>query len=282
MDQTEQDKRPSDGQITLAVEDILRRHGVPERQWASNLCIALGQTQSQVRRRLANETPWSIEEIKRLAAHFGEPVFRLLFGLVDGASRPAVMVRDGTSIRCWIWPESERIRAPLGPLVAIPQPDSKPWLVTSVSEIGVEGGFEIKRLLVEQGPPRRIAVLCEDAEPIVAYLRSKGLDARHYLSDGRLKADLSSVGFDAYVLDWSGSASKVRRLIPTIREKNPSGPLILLPDSFEPGSQDEAHLEADAATYRAILFNKPTRPVNVFTAIERGLEQAQTAPEKPA
>ena len=60
--------------ISKAIEDVLDRHGIPERQRLSTLEAASGMSYAQVRRRMTGETPWNVDEIKRLAAHFGEPL----------------------------------------------------------------------------------------------------------------------------------------------------------------------------------------------------------------
>src|SRR4051812_35917277 len=72
------EKRKSEPVISKAIEALLDRHGVPERKRRGALEAAAGMGYQQVRRRMTGETPWNVDEIQRLAAHFGEPLFKLL------------------------------------------------------------------------------------------------------------------------------------------------------------------------------------------------------------
>ena len=102
--------------ITQAIQALLDRRGVPERKRLRALEAAVGIAYQQVRRRMMGETPWSVDEIKRLAAHFGEPVFRLLGALVDDVpGQPAVLQVGGAKLACSIWPGPEAAQG-IGPL----------------------------------------------------------------------------------------------------------------------------------------------------------------------
>src|SRR5262249_12954164 len=94
--------------VSLAIQALLDRRGVPKSKRLIVLESALGIAYQQVRRRMMGETAWSVDDIKRIAAHFGEPVFRLLGAMVDGeAGQPAVLQVGGTKLACSIWPAAQ-------------------------------------------------------------------------------------------------------------------------------------------------------------------------------
>ena len=54
--------------ISKAILAVLDRHAVPERQRLATLQAAVEMSYQQVRRRMTGESPWNVDEIKRLAS----------------------------------------------------------------------------------------------------------------------------------------------------------------------------------------------------------------------
>ena len=81
--------------ISKAILAVLDRHAVPERQRLATLQAAVEMSYQQVRRRMTGESPWNVDEIKRLASHFGEPLFGLLATLVDDVGHQATLHLGG-------------------------------------------------------------------------------------------------------------------------------------------------------------------------------------------
>lgn len=260
--------------ITQAIQALLDRRGVPERKRLGTLEAAVGIAYQQVRRRMMGETPWSVDEIKRLAAHFGEPVFRLLGALVeDVPGQPAVLQVGGAKLACSLWPGPEAAQG-IGPYVAIPGEGPDGWTVVLASEGVGRQVFEVRRLIVEPEPPRRVAMVDDDDDlgrAIVQFLRQKGLDAISYTSAEHLRTALETTNFDGYILDWVLGEESAADLLPLIRAKNPAGPVIILTGQIDAGAQ-ESDLASALATYRAQLYEKPSRTLSLFNALELGFE----------
>jgi CheY-like chemotaxis protein len=276
------DKRKSEPVISKAIQALLDRHGVPERKRLGALEAAAGMGYQQVRRRMTGETPWNVDEIQRLASHFGEPVFKLLGALVDDAGQPAVLQIGSVKLQCSIWPGDPVDRDKgIGPLVAVPGDGPEQWLVLPLADAGDRPIREIKRLIFEAAAPRRVAVVDDDDDlttAIVQFLRKNGLEAISYNKAEHLRAALETTSFDGYILDWLLDDSDARDLLPLIRAKNPNAPLIILTGQIRTGQAQEEELASTIAAFRAQLYEKPTRALSLFNALELGFEAASRSP----
>ncbi|MGH7909983.1 MAG: response regulator, partial [Thermodesulfobacteriota bacterium] len=180
------------------------------------------------------------------------------------------------SLPCSIWtgplaPANSRI----GPLVAIPSDTGDHWTVVPLAEAGDRKAYEIKRLLFEAAPARRVAVVDDDdnlAASICQFLREKGLDAISYRTGDHLRAALETARFDGFILDWMLGDGTIRELLAEVRAKNPNGPIIILTGQIEAGGAQEDDLAATISAYRAQLYEKPTRMLSLFNALELGFE----------
>lgn len=275
MDQNS-DTDPPKLPISKAIHAVLQRHAVPERQRLATLQSAVEMSYQQVRRRMAGESPWNVDEIKRLASHFGEPLFGLLATLVDDVGHQATLQLGGVTLPCSIWlgaaaPPNSRI----GPLVAVAaEPDAR-WTVVPTTEAGERQAHEIKRLIFEAAPPRRVAIVDDDeqlAASIVQFLREKGLDAIAYRKGENLLAALETSRFDGFILDWTLGKGSIQDLLPAVRAKHPGAPIIILTRRIKAGAAQEEELEATLATYRAQLYEKPSRLLSLYTALDLGFE----------
>ena len=276
------DKRKSEPVISKAIQALLDRHGVPERKRLGALEAAAGMGYQQVRRRMTGETPWNVDEIQRLASHFGEPVFKLLGALVDDAGQPAVLQVGAMKLPCSIWPGDQvATDKGIGPLVAVPGEGQDQWVVVPLAEAGDRAIHEIKRLIFEAAAPRRVAVVDDDDDltrAIVQFLRKKGLEAISYNKAEHLRAAIETTSFDGYILDWLLDDSDARDLLPLIRAKNPNAPLIILTGQIRAGQAQEDDLASTIAAFRAQLYEKPTRALSLFNALELGFEAASRSP----
>jgi hypothetical protein len=264
--------------ISKAILAVLDRHAVPERQRLATLQAAAEMSYQQVRRRMTGESPWNVDEIKQLASHFGEPLFGLLATLVDDVGQPATLHLGGVALPCSIWlgqiaPPKSRI----GPLVAVAGESVDHWNVVPLAEAGERQAHEIKRLIFEAAPPRRVAVVDSDldlAASIVQFLREKGLDAIAYRTAENLLTALETSRFDGFILDWMLKDGSIRNLLPAVRSRSPGAPIIILTNPVRAAGVQDEELESALAAYRAQLYEKPTRMLSLFTALDLGFEPA--------
>lgn len=266
------DKRKAEPVISRAIQALLDRHGVPERRRNTTLEAAAGMKYQQVRRRMTGETSWNVDEIKRLASHFGEPVFKLLGALVDDAGQPAVLKVAGLQLPCSVWPgEAIAGGKAVGPLVAAQDSESGEWEVLLPAVAAGRAVHEIRRVVFEAKEPPRVAIIDDDeatAEAIVQVLRQKGLEAISYSNAEHIRSALETTTFDGYIVDWQLGEQDARDVLQLIRRRTAAAPLIVLVDTLT--DSQEAQFEEVAATFRAQLFVKPARTLLLFNALTLG------------
>lgn len=265
--------------VSRAIQALLDRRGVPKSKRLIVLEAALGIAYQQVRRRMMGVTAWSVDDINRIAAHFGEPVFRLLGAMVDGeVGQPAVLLVSGAKLACSIWPTTQAASG-MGPYVAVPGDPPETWSVVLASEAAGRQAVGIRRLVLEPEPPRRVAVLDDDermVQAVVESLRLKGLDAIGYTQADELRSALETTHFDGYILDWVIGTVSADELLPLLRAKNPTGPIIVLTGQLG-AAVEESDVASAMATHRFQLYEKPSRTLSLFNALQLGFE---TTPPK--
>jgi len=265
-------KRKPESGISRAIQALLDRQGVPERRRNTTLEAAAGMKYQQVRRRMSGETSWNVDEIKRLASHFGEPVFKLLGALVDDAGQPAVLKVAGLHLACSVWPgDAITGDKAVGPLVAVQEEGAGIWDVLPASDAAGRAVFGVRRLIFEAEEPRRVAVIDDEeatAQAIVQVLCQKGLEAISYSNSEHIRSALETTTFDGYIVDWQLAVSGTREILQLIRTRTSTAPLILLTDTLT--DNQETEFEEVTTTFRAQLFEKPTRTLILFNALTLG------------
>jgi len=265
--------------LAAFIESMLDRHGVPERQRIRALEAAIGISYTQVRRRMIGEAPWTIDEIKKLASHFHEPLIPIMSALADAPGIPATLPFGGAAMPCTIWPVGEPLPGRIGPMVAMHDSTTDQWTVAPAAEVSDSPSYELARLLFERAPPRRVAVLDDDrdsAQSIVDFLGAKGLDAQPFNCAIDLLAAMEGQPFDGFVVDWLLGDNTARDLLSKIRARVPSGPVVILTGQIATGAASEDELVMVGASYRALLFEKPTRPLSIFNALQVGFTSPTT------
>jgi hypothetical protein len=270
MDDAPEQKSDPNGR--LLVEATLKRHGVSDSLWAETLEQVLDLTPSKVRRRLSGETPWSIEEVLRLAAHFGEPAHRPFLDL-DSSRKSAVLTLNGRSVPCWIWTSASPDVFQADRFAALPGAAGQPWTVLQVQKSGQEA-FGIEHLVIARDPGPRVAVLARNHTQLVDFLCLKGLDAFGYSTVKALKAELTARRFEGFILESNSLGQASSALLAEIRADSPiDAPLVLVCPPPDPGSAEEAQMTALGDEHLAILIMEPTSPLTLLSLIQSRLRR---------
>lgn len=266
------------------IEALFDRHGVAERQRVRTLEATLGISYAQARRRMLGESPWTVDEVKRLVTVFHEPFFPVLAALADMPGQPATLIYAGATVPCTIWPGGTAVVGRLGPMVALHDEGSDQWSVVPGSEAVDRASYEVVRLVFERPPPRRVAVLDDDiesAQTIAEFLGTRGIEAAPFSCPSQLLSALETSHFDGFVLDWLLNGATALDILPQIRDHNQTGPLLILTGQLKTGVADEVELESVGGSYRALLFEKPTRPMTLLNALQVGFAASTPPPSSP-
>ena len=79
-----------------------------------------------------------------------------------------------------------------------------------------------------------------------------------------------------FVVDWLLGDNTAKDLLSRIRARVPSGPVVILTGQIATGAASEDELVMVGASYRALLFEKPTRPLSIFNALQVGFTSPTT------
>src|SRR5512140_2857411 len=96
----------ADGTPSLAVacvRALMERHGLPKYRQSAWLADATGLSYSQAHRRMSGTSPWSLEDLEKVAALFGETLADVVSSVQPGASVPGTMSVGAAQMPCRLW-----------------------------------------------------------------------------------------------------------------------------------------------------------------------------------
>jgi len=263
---------PDEGTQSLAgicCRALMDRHGIPRHKHSPVAAEVLGISYSQAHRKVQKDSPFSLEELKRFAEHFGESLPELVSFAGADSSQPAMLLAGVVRVPCRIW-VGEEVSVPLpGSLVAVRV--SSEWIVMAASGEKVPPpAFKVRRLLVQESEPttKRVAVLDDthdQTDSLVAYLKDSGFEAVPFYSTKELEDELKIRPFDAYLIDWLVSDANTRSLIASIRQDDPKCPIGVLTGEFKTGRAEASDVAAAVQSYKLLFFEKPL-PLPIITA----------------
>jgi CheY-like chemotaxis protein len=272
---------------TTFVTKLLDRHEVPHRQRASRLEKALGLSYQQVRRRLANLSGWTIEELHAVAAHFNESLATMFAEDAHPAQRPSALLALGAfKIACVATVGAEPVLHRQGLLVAVAQAQegatTPQWLIVPADQAQMIESFEVMQIVIEprRVPKRRIAVLDDDedlATNIAEYLSLSGYEAKPFFSIESFAKAIALGPFDGYIFDWLVNKQSALGVITQIRSQDTSCPILITTGQVETGQVGDGELSTIAAVHRLQLHEKPVSTLTLKSALEFGFDRLSVA-----
>jgi len=270
---------PADG-TSLAVSFVralLERHGLPKYRQSAWLADAMGLSYSQAHRRMTGASPWSLEDLARVAALFGESLSELVSAGQPQASVPGVIDVGGARLACQLW---------LGDAVDQPRSDSlvavktsSGWSAVVASEASEGVAYRIERLEARPVAAARkvIAVLDDDQDltnSIVAHFEASGYDARPFYKTADLLASAAAQRYDGFVVDWIVGEKSVLKLISSLREQDPKCPIVVLTAQVLSGVVDEQDIADAVKRYDLVFSEKPVRTSILVATLTRAFASA--------
>lgn len=260
------------------VRALMDRHGLPKYRQSAWLADALGLSYSQAHRRMTGASPWSLEDLAKVAALFGESLSDLVAASRPQGSITAVMAVGAARLPCELW---------LGDAIEQPRPDSLVAVKTSagwsalVASEATEGiAYRIERLEARPVASTRkvIAVLDDDQDltnSIVAHFEASGYDARPFYKTADLLASAAAQRYDGFVVDWIVGEKSVIRLIDSLREQDAKCPIVVLTAQVLSGVVDEADIAEAVKRYDLVFSEKPVRTSILTATLTRAFAAAE-------
>ena len=257
--------------IANKVRELMERHGIAERQQASELRKILGLGVSASHRKINGETPWSLGQIRQVAAHFNEAPSKLIDGMSAAPSttsltpvHEATLIIETKEISCTI-----QIAGLVGdgqPTKFIAFDDDGRWSVLAKEE-AYSGPkyYQVEKIEINLSEAKNntIAVIDDDiptANNIRDYLNEVGFKATAYYSLQSATAALQRNLFDGYVLDWFFGNETSEDILKLIRaSENPGAPTILLTGWMETGKVSETEVATLMRRFDVFPQEKPAR-----------------------
>jgi ActR/RegA family two-component response regulator len=270
----------ADGAPSLAVacvRALMERHGLPKYRQSAWLADAMGLSYSQAHRRMTGASPWTLEDLAKVAALFGERLADVVSTTQREAAVPGTMTLGATAVPCRIWLGDEVDRHAAGPVVAVRT--SAGWSAVPASETTDDVVYKIEKIEARPTEATRkvIAVLDDDEDltnSICAHFEASGYDARPFYRIADLRASAAAQKFDGYVIDWIVGETSVLKLIGSLREADQKSPIVVLTAQVMAGVVQEADIADAVKRYDLTFSEKPVRTSILEATLARGLAGA--------
>lgn len=274
--------------LAEGVRHLMERCGIPRRRQCKELTHILQLSFSQAHRKLSGASPWTLDQLQKITAHFSAPLDMLehdaaqLTGTVEpgrGSVHDALFVVGERELPCSAWigdPVGMQYRAEF-----IAMEEDGLWrIVENTAAFDAPGRrYQVDKVEIHIRQPHvpSIAVLDDDrgsADNLRDYLNQTGFKATAFYSGAALEAALGESAYDGYVLDWLLGSATTERLIRRIRTSGQaSAPIILLTGQLVTGMANESDVARVIVQFNVDCQEKPTRLSIIGAELSRALIQ---------
>ena len=244
------------------VRALMERHGLPKYRQSPWLADAIGLSYSQAHRRMTGASTWTLEDLERVGALFGESLVQVITLDPAQGSVSGIMKLGSATLDCQLW---------LGETVTNPKSDSLVAISTSTGWVAVLASeatdgvtYKIDRLEAKPSVASRkvIAVLDDDQDltnSICAHFESSGYEARPFYKTADLVSSAKVQRYDGFVIDWIVGETSTIKLIASLREEDASAPIVVLTAQVLLGMVDETDIAEAVKTFGLVFSEKPVR-----------------------
>ena len=244
------------------VRALMERHGLPKYRQSPWLADAFGLSYSQAHRRMTGASTWTLEDLERVGALFGESLVQVITLDPAQGSVSGIMKLGSATLDCQLW---------LGETVTNPKSDSLVAISTSTGWVAVLASeatdgviYKIDRLEAKPSVASRkvIAVLDDDQDltnSICAHFESSGYEARPFYKTADLVSSAKVQRYDGFVIDWIVGETSTIKLIASLREEDASAPIVVLTAQVLLGMVDETDIAEAVKTFGLVFSEKPVR-----------------------
>lgn len=247
------------------VSELLKRRDISEDEWRSTIAEILEVSYGTATKRLTNEEEFSLDELFKIARHFGTTVSAMLQAayseerqLSGEKHNYAQLHIGGHAMICSVMTQPGAQRG--GNVLVAYQTTADAWCVCHACEAPSNVELFSVRQLMFRGP--WIAVVDDEAPTtLVRFLSTVGFEATHFTEPGPVLELLQSSNRpNAYILDWTlGGGETSQGLIEAIRRVDPSCPIVLLTGTIQSQRRNESDIARVMGQYNVEFYEKPTR-----------------------
>ena len=272
------------------IKRLFDRFDVADRARSRKVEAVLGISYAAAHRRVSGDLAWTLDEVERMAAHYGLSLADLVLQeVIDEAAR-ATLALAGLTLPCRVWLGEATDPDKPTPLVAVKK--GTEWLIVPAIDAGEEPSFAVKTLLcspkASQNRPR-VAVLDDSAdttEPACGFLRAAGFEAEPFATVQALRAALKTKKFDAYLIDWLIDQTTAAELLLEIRAADAVCPIAVLTGKVREGRANVTEVAAVVARIDADYYEKPAPLPIIATKFKKLLlaadQKLPSPPRQPA
>ena len=255
----------------------MERHGLPKYRQSAWLADHTGLSYAQAHRRMNGAASWTLEDLEKVAALFGESLADAVATIDSRAATPGVLRVGPANVPCELW---------IGDRVERPKPDSivaiktsSGWAAVVANEAASNATYVVERLRARPGAVDRkvVAVLDDDQDltnSICAHLQDTGYESRAFYKTADLVAALRSERHDAYIVDWIVGEGSTFKLIADLRARSAKAPIVVLTAQMASGLVQEGDIAAAVAEHGLVFSEKPVRMSILSATLKRTLATA--------
>jgi len=244
------------------VRALMDRHGLPKYRQSAWLADQTGLSYAQAHRSMNGAAAWTLEELEKVAALFGETLADAVAMIDSRAAVPAVLRMGAANVPCELW---------IGDRVERPKPDSvvaiktsSGWAAVVASEAAENTTYLVERLRARPSAVDRkiVAVLDDDQDltnSICAHLQDTGYESRAFYKTADLAGASKAERYDAYIVDWIVGEASTIKLIAELRAQSAQAPILVLTAQMASGLVQETDIAAAVAEHGLVFSEKPVR-----------------------
>ena len=254
------------------VRGLMERHGLPKYRQSAWLADATGLSYAQAHRRMNGAAAWTLEELERVAALFGETLEDVVALGQPHGSVAAIMKVGEASLPCELWIGEEVQNAKPDTVVAVKT--SNGWAALCASEAADRTTYAVERLQAKPSTAQKrvVAVLDDDEDltnSICAHLQADGYEARPFYKTANLQSSLKTQRYDAFVVDWIVGETSTVKLIASLRAQDASCPILVLTAQVLSGVVHESDIADAVASFNLVFSEKPVRMTILSASLAR-------------
>jgi len=214
----------------------------------------------------------TLEEIERVAMHFGETLNDVLLTGIFGTALSGDFVCQALRLKCKFWLGKAVEQPRSGALVATERASG--WVVLPAEDVSHGKVYDALQVVLETNASlgRAIAVLddnVEVADSMCKALQQAGFAAEPFHAFEALSESVKIRPCDGYVLDWFVGKRTARELVAQIRQTDSSCPISIVTGQIDAGRGVPGDIADVVATYNVQYFEKPVTMSIVIATMSR-------------